>query len=636
MELHGTLAPAETKLGWRLVGAEDVIPLELDRPLRIRRVKEATDDEPATGEHPGVVYLANGDQLPCRVESIDGDLMTLATEFRPLIKVPTSDVKAIEFGTSRPDDIVGFKHSRWNISNNRANAVERTDDEIRFHGNGAVSHPDLLASGYCEFVAKWPKSPGAYLMLIVQYEFVGGAGRQVQMLQRMQQVQQSSAYILHSNDRIMAHIQSGQSTRQATLDANKKGRNIVDVQIQQDSDQLLLFVNGQEAGVLATLDETVRVSGLVINCQQINGQQRPVNANQAENGEPVLTLSDMKAGRVSGLFSTVHLNESSRKHALTVPRSQRNNPPKHLLVSRTGDLLRGELLSVASTNLRFRAGFDEVIIPRDRLAGIVWMNEPVSADTPEEEQAAPEPPAPEEAPAASADGQIQAVFPNGVALHLLVDRVEGDVLVGTHDIFGECRLSLNKVNELRIGAVKQELEQAVFSEWTLVSAREPVIPDPNADDSFGTFSTLIGEQAENFQLEQLDGTPFQLSDHQGKVVILDFWATWCGPCMRSIPEMLEATSAYSPDDVLFVGVNHQETAALVQRVLDEHQWDFTVALDRDGIISRRYLVEGFPQTVIIDRAGRIQHVHLGASSNLRESLTDVIDKLLNEQEGNTN
>ena len=91
------------------------------------------------------------------------------------------------------------------------------------------------------------------------------------------------------------------------------------------------------------------------------------------------------------------------------------------------------------------------------------------------------------------DGQVQAVFPNGVILHLNVEKVDGDQLVGTHDVFGECRLSLDKVNELRTGAIKTEMQQVAFSDWTLVPAREPVIPDPNADPSFGTFSTLIGE-----------------------------------------------------------------------------------------------------------------------------------------------
>ncbi len=628
MELHGTLAPAETKLGWRLVGAEDVIPLDLDRPLRIRRVNEATEDEPNSQEHPGVVYLANGDQLPCRVESIDGEFMTLATEFRPLIKMSTADVKAIAFGASRPDEIVGFKHPRWNISNNRANAIERSDKEIVFRGNGSVTHPDLLATGYCEFVATWPKPPGAYLMLTVQQEPVGGRG---QMIRQLGGHQQSMAYIMHSNDRIMAHVQSGHAGRQATIEANEKDANLVEVRIQQDDDRLVLFANGQKAGTLATLDESTRVTGMSISCQQINGGNRPKRVRAADNGKeakPLLTLSDMRAGRAAGLFAMVHIGETSRKHALTVPRSRRNNPPKHLLVSQTGDLLRGELLSVAPTNVLFRAGFDEVAIPRDRLAGIVWLNEPVVAGALGEETPTVDQSSPDATPSSPQEGQVQAVFPNGVTLHVQVDQVDGDVLVGTHDIFGECRLSLNKVNELRIGAVTEEMQQVAFSDWTLVPAREPVIPDPNADPSFGTFSTLVGEQAEDFQLELLNGEPFQLSEHQGKVVVLDFWATWCGPCIRSIPDLLEATSAYSPDDVVFVGVNHQENAALIRRVLNDHAWDFTVALDRDGEISRKYLVEGFPQTVIIGREGRIEHVHLGASSNLHDKLTEIIDGLL--------
>ncbi len=631
LSLRGTLAPAATKLGWRIVGAEEVIPLQLDRPLRIRRVKEATEVDRSANDHPGVVYLTNGDQLPCRLESVDENFVTLATEFSPLTRIPAAQVKAVEFGAAHPDEIVGFTHEGWNIANNRVKATVRSDEEIVFLGDASIAHANLLASGYCEFAATWPEEPTAYLMLTLQQSAARDIDPNARQLGDMSQ--QCMAYIMHSNDRLMAHIRTGVAGHQADIEPNADEKNVVHVRVQQIGDELKLFVNNQDAGTLANIEESIRWSGLTINVQQVNrGNQGKDNGDR----EPLVTVSHMRAGRVAGLFATTHIGETSRKYAITVPRSSRNHPPRHLLISHTGDLLRGELLELNASSVHFRSRFDELTIPLERLSGIVWLaeRETVEFETPNAGEVMADS---DNAgtPTLSPTGQVQAVFPNGITLHLDVKEVEGNELVGTHDIFGECRLSLDQINELQTGAIRERSQEVAFSDWMLIPAREPAIPDPNAADSFGTFSTLIGEQAEDFTLDLLDGESFQLSDHQGKVVVLDFWATWCGPCIGSIPDLLEATSAYPSDKVLFVGVNHQESATLVQSVLNDHGWAFTVALDREGEISRKYLVEGFPQTVVIGRDGRIAHVRLGASPDLQAELSEIIDKLLSDTDASS-
>lgn len=641
MTLRGALAPAATKLGWRLVGAEEVIPLQLDRPLRIRRVQPATDSQTSQTEHRGALYLANGDQLPCRVESVDAEFVTVATGFSPTSKIPVKDVKAIEFGASRPDEIIGFSHKRWNISNNQAKATQRSDNEIVFLGPASVSHPELLDSGHCEFVVTWPESPQAYLMLMLSSNQQSIPGP---VVPRQRVIQQSMAYIMHSNGKLMVHVRTGNAGHQANIEPDDDEPQSVRVRIQQVGDELKLFANDQEAGTLAVLDESSRWNGLTLTAQPINPRNN--NRKQQGNRVPLFTISEMRAGQVAGLFASMHISETSRKHAMTVPRSRRHNPPSHLLVSQTGDLLRGELLSLNQTDVRFRSLFDEVSIPLDRLSGIIWLEKPQLAeddaadDSGESElvdESTDEPKADtgSSEPTLRGENLVQAVFPDGITLQIDVTAVEGSELVGQHDVFGECRLSLERVNELRTGAVTEQMQEVVFADWMLVPAREPVIPDPNAPESFGTYSTLIGEQAEDFTLEQLDGEAFQLSQHQGKVIVLDFWATWCGPCIRSIPHLIETTTSYSPDDVLFVGVNHQESATIIQKVLDDHDWGFTVAMDRDGEISRKYLVEGFPQTVVIGRDGRIAHVRLGFSPNLQTELAELIDSLLSDRDDST-
>ena len=101
------------------------------------------------------------------------------------------------------------------------------------------------------------------------------------------------------------------------------------------------------------------------------------------------------------------------------------------------------------------------------------------------------------------------------------------------------------------------------------------------------------EKAPEIFTKTLEGEDFKLSDYKGKVVVLDFWATWCGPCVRALPELLKATSNFNKNKVALIAVNQGESPKVISKFLEKKQLKkLSVILDKTrkigGIQSKRY------------------------------------------------
>jgi cytochrome c biogenesis protein CcmG/thiol:disulfide interchange protein DsbE len=124
----------------------------------------------------------------------------------------------------------------------------------------------------------------------------------------------------------------------------------------------------------------------------------------------------------------------------------------------------------------------------------------------------------------------------------------------------------------------------------------------------------VGYSAPDFALDTLDGQAFVLSEAigspEGMPVVLNFWATWCGPCKREMPALQQAAQRYD-GDVLIVGVDQGEPAATVQQFVDELGLTFDIPMDTDGAVGSRYNVRGLPTTYFIDGDGVIQEIWSG-------------------------
>ena len=122
----------------------------------------------------------------------------------------------------------------------------------------------------------------------------------------------------------------------------------------------------------------------------------------------------------------------------------------------------------------------------------------------------------------------------------------------------------------------------------------------------------------------------RVADYKGKVVYLDFWASWCGPCRESFPFMNELQREFGGKGLQILAVSVDKTPDDARRFLERFPPLFTVALDPKGTCASAYLVPGMPTTFVIDRAGIVRTVHIGfhggAKAEIRRQLLELLDE----------
>jgi thiol-disulfide isomerase/thioredoxin len=132
----------------------------------------------------------------------------------------------------------------------------------------------------------------------------------------------------------------------------------------------------------------------------------------------------------------------------------------------------------------------------------------------------------------------------------------------------------------------------------------------------------VGEAAPDFRMQLVDGRYIDIQDLKGRPVLINFWATWCPPCRREMPDIIAASEA--SDDLVVLSVNVQEELKVVGPFVDDFGITMPVIRDVDGDLRDAYRVSGMPTSIFIDRNGNISKIWTG----LLDSAT--LDRLLDE------
>ena len=129
---------------------------------------------------------------------------------------------------------------------------------------------------------------------------------------------------------------------------------------------------------------------------------------------------------------------------------------------------------------------------------------------------------------------------------------------------------------------------------------------------------VIGKTAPEFQLQSLDGQSISLSSLRGKPVLINFWATWCGPCRMEMPYMQEIHDEWSGEGLVMLAINIGESSDLVGQFMKNQGLSFPVLLDMQGEVAKQYGVRAIPTTFFIDKGGIIREKKIGAFQNAKD------------------
>jgi peroxiredoxin len=139
-----------------------------------------------------------------------------------------------------------------------------------------------------------------------------------------------------------------------------------------------------------------------------------------------------------------------------------------------------------------------------------------------------------------------------------------------------------------------------------------------------------GGPAPSFSLTTLSGQPSGLAAYKGQVVMVNFWATWCGPCQQEMPLLDQMYKKYKPAGFTLIGVNVDKETPAVKELLTRKPVSFPVLLDPANQVSKAYHVDEMPSSVIIDRKGQIRYVHRGYKPGDENDYQDRIRQLIRE------
>lgn len=616
--LRGTMrlasaAEGNELLAWMAPGASSPSPLnEATRSVITRNLFPNEEVEPPVTTSQARLYLNNDEILTGEFVSVSPESIEFESRLTGRMKIPSSQVRAMDIGTVGRL-LNGFRDPEWEVFEEITGQTVLTPEVATLNGGG-FGNPSILMGDRIRFDVEWKQSYGAMTVRL----FASGPDNTNPS---------SDVIIAAQGNRIFIGKLKEDGAFSFSGDQIPMEGSKASIDISAQPEKIEIRINGKSALNLDVAPDQVSGNGLYFKTG--GGWQ---GWNQADSP---IEISNFSIESSPGSIPRRVIDRRAKEHSLSVPRAFQDRVPLHLLIAPNGDLLRGKLESATRDLVQFTAEEETLSIPATRVSSIVWLRPPLpeqpdpasesKLDTGENDKNSTRE-APEVAENPVSNISHQFVLRDGSRLQLAGDRIEGNRFVGISAILGECRFSIDNIREVRCwpspsaGRIDR-MPLIAFDDWQTRFTPEPAIPESEG----GPVSPLIGKTAPSLELTMLDETPFKLSDLKGSVVVLDFWATWCGPCIKAMPDITAVVAAFPPGTVYLCAINQGETPPIVNDFLKKREWqDIPVALDFNMKVSRAFEVESIPYTVVIDREGKIAWVHSGYSEDLREKLFEAI------------
>ena len=617
-KLESGSGAADDIMRWRVAGAKSAVPFSQGDGRIVLQDNKPT--EKIKNRWADTLYLANRDTVPCRIVSMDENQITVESFFDN-DTIDQALIKAVDFRNQEVAERVELDDPDWSIPEASKKRVKVGDKHIQLSSKAELGHPWLFAGGGFEFELSWKNNLYGVLecrTLVGDLES-GEGGKKVNVM-------------LYGENVFVAN--EGEPNPNTGMVSVKNGKAKIAFKYQKG--KLEVTVNGKKAYSEKVASNSNRGRGVKFKLndmyqQGIKCELRNFKLQTATTGNSSMVDAEQK------------------KLLLTIPRLKKLRPPKQILCANNLDMLRGELISMNHEHVTFRANNEVKMFPREVVSSVVWLHadglaksefaaEEVSEDQVDDSEdsnadSKVEADSTEVSTLVSKQQQtVQVLMRGNRRMTTTLNSWAGGKLSGDSEALGSCDIPFDQIYELRFGSFATKATDIAYSDWVAELAPSPKMEtgadgQPGSGFTFGSASPLIGTRPKPFSISTVDGKQFSLKEEVGKVVVLDFWATWCGPCVQALPKIRDTVAKYSSDEVVLIAINQEETKDQIRSFLESRNLEIPVGLD-SGTIGRQFKADSLPTTVVINPNGEIAFVKVGSSNDMEEKLAAAIDELL--------
>jgi peroxiredoxin len=144
------------------------------------------------------------------------------------------------------------------------------------------------------------------------------------------------------------------------------------------------------------------------------------------------------------------------------------------------------------------------------------------------------------------------------------------------------------------------------------------------------FAVGLRDSAPDFTLKNLEGNNLRLNEYRGQVVLINFWASWCGPCRQEMPLLDRLHNRYEETGFAVLGVNVEGEVEPAREIVDKTQVTFPILIDDGQKVSEMYNLQAMPSTVVVDRDGVVRYIHHGYKPGDEAKYVEVVKQLIRE------